>query len=155
MIAVQVAAALLLAALALWAVLGPLLGPAPVPAAADPLDDLADPLETPMGRALAALRELEFDRATGKLSDRDYAEMTARYSAEALRLQRQEDGVPPGTDVDPTCPTCGPRPEPGARFCSACGTPVAPGTACPHCGAALPAGARYCADCGAVAAPAA
>jgi hypothetical protein len=160
-IAFQVAAALLLAALVLWLVLGPLFRPT-APAAADPLDDLVDPLETPKGRALAALRELEFDRATGKLSQADYEQLTARYSAEALRLQREEDGARPARPAagtgpgsrgrraeTPTCPTCGPRPEADAQFCSACGTRLAADDACGGCGAPLAAGARFCSDCGA------
>src|SRR5690606_4666376 len=129
--------------------------------APDPLDALVDPLETPKGRVLAALRELEFDRATGKLSEADYAQLTATYSAEALRLQREEDeargaagrAARRGRPVEPTptCPTCGPRPEADALFCSACGTRLAEGEGCASCGAALAAGARFCSECGAAA----
>lgn len=159
MIAFQVAAALGLAAAVLWAVLGPLLRPAA--AASNPLDDLVDPLETPKGRVLAALRELEFDRATGKLSQADYEQLTTRYSAEALRLQREEDasrgaGARPGRGREgragaPTCPTCGPRPEADALFCSACGTRLADADGCLACGATLKPGTRFCAECGAAA----
>jgi hypothetical protein len=163
-IAFQVAAALVLAAAVMWAVLGPLFRPtAPAP---NPLDELVDPLETPKGRVLAALRELEFDRATGKLSPADYEQLTTKYSAEALRLQREEDalreaGSGPGRAAStragaPTCPTCGPRPEADAIFCSACGTRMSEPEGCSACGAALAPGARYCAECGAPApAPAA
>jgi hypothetical protein len=157
MIAFQVAAALVLAAAVLWAVLGPLFRPtAPV---SNPLDELVDPLETPKGRVLAALRELEFDRATGKLSQADYEQLTTKYSAEALRLQREEDvsreaGSRPGRASGgpagaPSCPTCGPRPEADAIFCSACGTRLSEPDGCPACGAALTPGARFCAECGA------
>lgn len=159
MIGFQVAAALLLAAVVLWAVLAPLFRPA-APAAADPLDALVDPLETPKGQALAALRELEFDRATGKLSQADYAQLTAKYSAEALRLQREEDtargrsrpehpaGARRGEVPAPACPTCGPRPESDALFCSSCGTRLAEAEGCPSCGTALAPGARFCSECG-------
>lgn len=157
MIAFQVAAALALAAAVLWAVLGPLFRPtAP---ASSPLDELVDPLETPKGRVLAALRELEFDRATGKLSQGDYEQLTTKYSAEALRLQREEDasreaGARRGRTTDvragaPSCPTCGPRPEADAIFCSACGTRLAEPDGCPACGSGLTPGARFCAECGA------
>ncbi len=164
MIAFQVAAALLLAGAVLWAVLRPLFQPAaPDP---DPLDELVDPLETPKGLALAALRELEFDRATGKLSQADYEQLTTKYSAEALRLQREEDAAreagsrgsrPAGARAGgPACPTCGPRPEADALFCSACGTRLVESDGCPACGAALVPGARFCGECGAaVPAPAA
>jgi hypothetical protein len=65
--------------------------PAP---ADDSLDEPAGPerervrLEEERDRALAALKELEFDHRTGKVSDEDYRELVAplrRQAAEALR----------------------------------------------------------------------
>lgn len=45
-----------------------------------------------------------------------------------------------------SCGTCGPRPEPGARFCSHCGRAIG---GCPACGAAIKQpGARFCDQCG-------
>jgi len=45
-----------------------------------------------------------------------------------------------------TCPECGPRPEPGARFCSSCGTALG---GCPRCGAEVrEPTARFCDQCG-------
>lgn len=41
--------------------------------------------------AVAALREIEFDRATGKLSDSDYAELKTRYTKAALNELREAD----------------------------------------------------------------
>ena len=41
--------------------------------------------------AVAALREIEFDRETGKLSDSDYAELKARYTRAALDELRAAD----------------------------------------------------------------
>ncbi len=38
-----------------------------------------------------ALRDLELDRATGKLRDEDYAELAARYRARALAVLRRPD----------------------------------------------------------------
>src|SRR5687767_11682790 len=46
------------------------------------------------------------------------------------------------------CGECGGSIDPGARFCPACGSPVAEGS-CATCGSALAGGARFCADCGA------
>jgi hypothetical protein len=82
------------------------------------------------GEAVAALREIEFDHATGKLSESDYAVLKTQYTAEAVAAMRARESV---TD-DPVeaeirraraqtrvCPACGPRPEPGARYCSRCG----------------------------------
>jgi class 3 adenylate cyclase len=45
-----------------------------------------------------------------------------------------------------TCSSCGAEHEPGARFCSACGSPLF--RACPSCGAEQPAGAAFCSACG-------
>lgn len=45
-----------------------------------------------------------------------------------------------------SCTTCGPRPEPAARFCSHCGMSIG---GCPSCGREIRAsGARFCEHCG-------
>ena len=141
----------------------------------EPLDELAAPEETRKGVALLALREIEFDRETGKLSDQDYERLKAAYTAEAVAALRLEEGraarapdvvesliaarvlqlrvggpspLRPSASVPVHCPTCGPRPESDALFCSECGRSLA-GPACAACGAALVAGARFCERCGA------
>jgi cytochrome c-type biogenesis protein CcmH/NrfG len=63
--------------------------------------------------AVEALRELEFDRQTGKISDSDYEPLKARYTEQAL-LSMRAGGAP-------VCESCGPRPEAEADFCSTCG----------------------------------
>ena len=63
--------------------------------------------------AVDALRELEFDRQTGKISDADYGPLKARYTDQALAVMRAGD--------TPVCERCGPRPEQEAEFCSRCG----------------------------------
>jgi len=67
-------------------------------------------------QAIDALREIEFDRETGKLSDVDYDSLKASYTQRALAAMRAG-----GTVI---CKNCGPRPESDARFCSRCGRPV-------------------------------
>lgn len=128
-------------------------------ASADPEDDL-----TPRTVALRALKEIEFDRATGKLADVDYESLKAKYTAEALQALRQETpGKPPAEGARRAasaagpraaasaraCPTHGPRPESEAEFCSQCGRRLAaaPGF-CPRCGTTLQPDARFCARCG-------
>lgn len=66
--------------------------------------------------AVDALREIEFDKATGKLSDSDYSELKASYTQRALAVMRSSGS--------PVCDVCGARPEPDAQFCSNCGRPV-------------------------------
>lgn len=111
--------------------------------------------------AIVALREIEFDRATGKLSDTDYAELKSRYTARALAAMRARgDG---GADATPedlveatvlayrarlkSCARCGPRPEPDAVYCSNCGSYL--DEKCAGCGRVVEeAGASFCAGCG-------
>jgi len=63
--------------------------------------------------AIDALRELEFDRQTGKISDSDYETLKARYTEQAVAVMRAGDAR--------VCEKCGPRPERDAGFCSKCG----------------------------------
>jgi ribosomal protein L40E len=73
-------------------------------------NDVIDPTRN---SAVDALREIEFDKATGKLSDTDYAELKSSYTQRALVMMRSTGS--------PVCDTCGARPEPDAQFCSNCG----------------------------------
>ena len=83
----EVVAAVLLAALALWLVLWPMFTRTPArPRPAEP----PDPEETARGVALTALKEIEFDRETGKLSDADYIYLKEKYTAAALQALRAE-----------------------------------------------------------------
>src|SRR5438876_12035732 len=85
----------LLAAGATYFVLLPILRP-PVESAngAEPGDEGEDPADDMSAQtvALRALKEIEFDRATGKLSDSDYEQLKAKYTAEALAALRGESG---------------------------------------------------------------
>lgn len=67
--------------------------------------------------AVDALREIEFDHVTGKLSEQDYTQLKATYTQRAVDAMRAGDA---GATV-PVCGRCGPRPEPDAAFCSECG----------------------------------
>jgi hypothetical protein len=108
--------------------------------------------------AIAALREIEFDRATGKLSDADYAQLKEQYTRQALARMRRAPTI--GAEEDdleatirayraerPACERCGPRPEADATFCSNCGQYL-PGR-CEQCGQRVEeAGACFCSACG-------
>ncbi len=74
--------------------------------------------------AIDALREIEFDHATGKLSDHDYSQLKASYTDRAIASMRSE--TTPSAESDAViCPACGPRPEATAVFCSNCGRALA------------------------------
>jgi hypothetical protein len=91
--------------------------------------------------ALRSIKELEFDRAMGKLSDSDWREMSGRLRARASRLMRQLDAgsgyrdqierdltkrmgqAPPVTPAAArACASCQIENDADARFCKNCGT---------------------------------
>jgi Double zinc ribbon len=162
----EAVAAALVGVLALFLVLRPLVAPPRRTAA--PVEPL-DPEETPKGVALTALKEIEFDRETGKLSDADYELLKRKYTAAALEaLRAEERAVERGAgplDVEamiaarvtslrlapeggPACPACGPRLEPEAAYCSSCGRRLPTATSCNRCGIQLSPDSRFCAGCG-------
>jgi len=133
----ELAAVAALALVVLWLVLAPLVtgrGPVEFPDEPPPIE------ETRQGQTLLALKEIEFDHATGKLSDADYGSLKAKYTELALAALVPEDTDPAealvaarraalnGASLSgaPACPACGPRPERDARYCSACGRPIEP-----------------------------
>ena len=94
--------------------------------------------------SLRAIKELEFDRAMGKLSESDFTEMSSRLRARATRLMRQLDAgsgyrgqierdlekkIGKGEDAKGAedakaacvCGSCATRNDPDARFCKSCG----------------------------------
>jgi double zinc ribbon protein len=164
----ELIAGLLLASGAVMFVLRPILRPESIArdshaadddeAGADPDDDLS-----PRAVALRALKEIEFDRATGKLSDADYDGLKVKYTTEALAaLRAGEGGAGGGPSPQPlaaaprsplpaaSCPEHGARPESDAEFCSVCGRRLvaAGGSFCSRCGGALESDARFCGRCG-------
>jgi hypothetical protein len=111
--------------------------------------------------AIAALREIEFDRATGKLSESDYTELKARYTKEAIAVMRRAKAATSEQATDDeieaavrayrathvSCPEHGPRPEVDAVYCSECGRYLR--DTCIGCGAPVTEpDARYCVNCG-------
>jgi hypothetical protein len=170
----ELLAAALVGLAAVWLVLQPLLLPG---RPRTPVYEPPDPEETPKGVALAALKEIEFDRETGKLSDEDYAFLKGKYtgvaldalraeSAEAAEVDAREVGAQDvrarsekqdgGGDVEVMIAarvralrSAATSAPPGAPVCSTCGPrPEADAVFCSTCGRRLLAGGA-CAGCGA------
>lgn len=99
---------------------------------------LAD-LKTKRDTLLAAIKDIEFDYQTGKISAEDFSEMNARYRFQAIEMMKRIDGSgnrhrtqkleeelskmrsqqkKPGTNF---CPQCGTAAAIGDLFCSECG----------------------------------
>jgi hypothetical protein len=91
-------------------------------------------LEREKALALRAIKELEFDRAMGKISESDFVEMSGRLRARAARLIRQLDAdgtyreqiereiaqrIGPAVN---SCPSCKAGNDLDARFCKQCGS---------------------------------
>lgn len=136
----ELVASALLGLIVLGLVLGPLFGSGarPDPGWLEPLD----PEETRRGIALIALKEIDFDRATGKLSDADYETLKERYTGEALAAMREDDATGPDAVEALIAERVRGLAE-GVRYCTSCGKPV-------------DAAVKFCTECGeAVCAPAA
>lgn len=97
-------------------------------------------LERDKTLVLRAIKDLEFDRAMGKVAEKDYAEMSARLRARAAGLLRELDRgagyreaierelarrLPASMSPTPTKTArgceCGTTNDPDARFCKSCG----------------------------------
>ena len=108
-------------------------------------------LEREKTLVLRALKELEFDRAMGKVATVDFQDMSGRLRARAIKLMQQLDIAQPGyreeierelarrlgmTEAElraarpagaarsPVCAACGTANDLDARFCKGCGAPV-------------------------------
>ena len=87
---------------------------------------------------LRSIKELEFDKAMGKLSESDFQEMSGRLRTRAARLIRLVDaggGYRAQVESDLARRLGEASIEQAARFCSQCGTP-------------RDADARFCKSCG-------
>jgi hypothetical protein len=102
-------------------------------------------LEQEKALALRTIKELEFDRAMGKMSEADFHEMSVRLRARATRLIRQldagtgyrskieqdlakrlgESAEARATIAARTCAKCATANDPDARFCKNCGERLA------------------------------
>jgi len=93
---------------------------------------LTEALEREKALVLRSIKELEFDRKMGKMSDGDFAQLSAALRARALALMQELDRAggtaapqPPAPSAAAattrTCASCGTEGDPDARFCKNCG----------------------------------
>jgi hypothetical protein len=116
-------------------------------------------LEREKTLALRTIKELEFDRGMGKVSEKDFGEMSARLRARAARLMRQLDA---GSvyreaiereverrlgDAVPDAGSTAPSASPGAPRNPAHTAP-AHTAACASCNTQNDPDARFCKSCG-------
>lgn len=107
---------------------------------------------------LSALRDLDFDFSTGKVSEEDYSALRAQLVTEAATYIRSEKSIADeqieimiqarkaSQSNIRKCSNCGNTVEPNSRFCSQCGT--AAGNICPSCAKPIQDGDRFCNTCG-------
>jgi hypothetical protein len=102
--------------------------------------------------ALRSIKELEFDRAMGKLSEADWREMSGRLRARATRLMRQLDagaGYREQIERDLAARLAdAPRPTAPAEVRGADLSRLAALPACAACATVNDADARFCKSCG-------
>ncbi|HEX4566474.1 MAG TPA: zinc ribbon domain-containing protein [Vicinamibacterales bacterium] len=106
----------------------------------EPLNErLRADLEREKTLTLRSIKELEFDRAMGKLSQQDFDQMAGRLRARAMGVMKQLDAgvsdspVPVTRDpglrtAAPSAPVrcaCGVSNDHDAKFCKSCGTKLA------------------------------
>ena len=82
---------------------------------------------------LSALRDLDFDYKTGKISEEDYQPLRAQLLAEAAQFMQKENKEQEQLEAliqsrrksqsrQVSCPSCGNKIVLGDTFCSSCGT---------------------------------
>ena len=105
---------------------------------------------------LRSIKELEFDRAMGKVSEKDFVEMSGRLRARAVRLMRQLDaGAGYRSDIEREItkrighPISGGSKEQDPPYAAESPLPSRPAVTCASCNTANDPDARFCKQCGA------
>ena len=131
----------------------PLVGPPPEDAPEVLGDRARAALEREKTLVLRSIKELEFDRGMGKVSEKDFGEMSARLRARAARLMRQLDaGSIYREQIEKEveqrlAATANPKPQiPNPKTQS---TTTARANECAACAAVNDVDARFCKQCGA------
>jgi hypothetical protein len=142
-----------------------------------PQDPYLEELLSKKEAAYSALKELEFDYGTGKLSEEDFTELRDQYKAKAVAILREIDEAEEGDSIDSqiehaveelrvstkspkrkvgvaaetVCAQCGVINDVGDKFCSDCGASLAEQpkrNVCRNCGLDYQEGDKFCSGCG-------
>ena len=113
------------------------------------------------------IQDLDFEKASGKISDGDYESARNNYLAQVAAVMEKLDArAPPEKtgstkkkkpaktknrresqgDLERACVGCGELNPKGSNFCLECGKPLA--LTCASCGESVPSKARFCNACG-------
>jgi hypothetical protein len=175
MLAFTVIVAILVSAAAIAYVVWPLIqsGPAPVVIEDDRLTDLIERKDA----TLVAIKELEFDYHTSKLSDEDYQLMDQRLRRQAIgyiqqieklapessqmdgRIEAEIAGLRKTADTTPALAAPAAQPAPIAQSVTSQPQPIVEAPAsveavsaavsyCTNCGKPVQPGHKFCANCG-------
>jgi hypothetical protein len=102
-------------------------------------------LEREKALTLRSIKELEFDRAMGKVSDKDFEDVSSRLRARALTIMADLERAP-------ATPPAAPARRASRPASQAAPTPSAPETViaafCAACGCKRDADAKFCKQCG-------
>lgn len=106
---------------------------------------------------LTAIRDLDFDYKTGKVSEEDYQPLRAQLLIEAAKFieeQKQEEQQLEAlihsrrkTTQRTKCEHCDAPIDAGQKFCSKCGN-ESTSSMCPSCGKKMHTGDTFCSSCG-------
>ncbi len=100
--------------------------------------------------ALMALRDLDFDFQTGKITPEDYAPLRQQLliaAAQAEQVVETPKAVMKAKVESMTCTECNAAVQADDKFCPKCGTAL--NLTCPQCQKKIAAGDKFCAHCGA------
>lgn len=100
--------------------------------------------------ALIALRDLDFDFQTGKITSDDYAPLRQQLliaAAQAEQVVETPKATLKAKVESMACPECNASVQADDKFCPKCGTAL--NLTCPQCRKKVAAGDKFCAHCGA------